>query len=66
MCLYLEKFCNKTKSNLNKTVENGIYSGDIDIVAAMGDSITAGTGANALTLFEFSTENRGLSFSIGG
>lgn len=40
--------------------------GDIDIIAAIGDSITAGTGASALTLFEIFIENRGLSFSIGG
>lgn len=45
----------------------GLHPGDIDIVAAMGDSITAGTGANALTLFEsLFIENRGVSFSIGG
>lgn len=43
-----------------------IYAGDIDVIAALGDRITAGTGANALTLFEIFIENRGLSFSIGG
>lgn len=42
------------------------FEGDIDLVAAIGDRITAGTGANALTLFEIFIENRGLSFSIGG
>lgn len=40
--------------------------GDIDVVAAIGDSLTAGTGANAITLFESSVDNRGLSYSIGG
>lgn len=36
------------------------------MIAAIGDRITVGTGANALTLFEIFVENRGLSFSIGG
>ncbi|XP_055317714.1 phospholipase B1, membrane-associated-like [Sitodiplosis mosellana] len=40
--------------------------GDIDVVAAIGDSLTAATGANAIALFEASVDNRGLSFSIGG
>lgn len=43
-----------------------IHTGDIDVIAAIGDRITVGTGANALTLFEVFVENRGLSFSIGG
>lgn len=47
-------------------VSNCIHSGDIDVIAAIGDRITAGTGANALTLLEMFIENRGLSFSIGG
>lgn len=45
---------------------NDIYTGDIDVIAAIGDGITSGAGANALTLFEMFIENRGLSFSIGG
>lgn len=40
--------------------------GDIDVIAAIGDSSTAGTGANAITLLETGVDNRGLSFSIGG
>lgn len=40
--------------------------GDIDVVAALGDSMTAATGANAVNALEVGTDNRGLSFSIGG
>ncbi|XP_035785382.1 phospholipase B1, membrane-associated-like isoform X2 [Anopheles albimanus] len=40
--------------------------GDIDVVAAMGDSQTAGTGAIATEILELAIDNRGLSWSIGG
>lgn len=43
-----------------------LNSGDIDVIAALGDSVTAGTGANAESIPEIALENRGLSFSIGG
>jgi len=39
---------------------------DIDITAAVGDSITAGFGALASTIFGIFTEYRGVSWSIGG
>jgi len=39
---------------------------DINIVMAMGDSITAGFGADAGSIFTVFTEYRGLSWSIGG
>jgi phospholipase B1 len=39
---------------------------DIKIVAAMGDSLTAGNGAGGDKLSEVLLEYRGLSFSIGG
>lgn len=42
------------------------FSGDIDIVAGMGDSVTVGTAANAVNLLEIFIENRGVSFSAGG
>nr|XP_002121478.1 phospholipase B1, membrane-associated-like [Ciona intestinalis] len=39
---------------------------DIDIVGAMGDSITAGFGIEATTLPGIGVEYRGLSWSVGG
>ncbi|XP_040151388.1 phospholipase B1, membrane-associated isoform X1 [Anopheles arabiensis] len=40
--------------------------GDIDVVAALGDSLTAGTGVLATGILELIIENRGLSWCIGG
>ncbi|XP_056623968.1 phospholipase B1, membrane-associated isoform X1 [Triplophysa dalaica] len=40
--------------------------GDINVVASVGDSITAGFGAKAKSLLELSDEERGVSWSIGG
>ncbi|ESP02914.1 hypothetical protein LOTGIDRAFT_111188, partial [Lottia gigantea] len=40
--------------------------GDIKVVAALGDSITAGNGITAKTIFGVLREDRGLSYSIGG
>lgn len=40
--------------------------GDIDIVGAMGDSLTAGNGALATNIIQVSTENKGISWTIGG
>lgn len=39
---------------------------DINVVAGVGDSITAGTGIQAKTIIGLLTEYRGLSWSIGG
>ncbi|XP_017266887.1 phospholipase B1, membrane-associated isoform X2 [Kryptolebias marmoratus] len=39
---------------------------DIKVVAALGDSITAGFGAKANNLLQLKTEYRGVSWSIGG
>ncbi|XP_044233265.1 phospholipase B1, membrane-associated-like [Thunnus albacares] len=39
---------------------------DIKVVAALGDSSTAGTGAKAKDLFELKREYKGVSWSIGG
>lgn len=36
------------------------------MVAALGDSMTAATAANAVNAMEVGIDNRGLSFSIGG
>ncbi|XP_075940811.1 phospholipase B1, membrane-associated-like [Anarhichas minor] len=39
---------------------------DIKVVAALGDSSTAGTGAKAKNLFNLNRDYRGVSWSIGG
>lgn len=39
---------------------------DIDIIAALGDSLTSATAANSVNLLEVLVENRGLSWCIGG
>ncbi|EDW70386.1 phospholipase B1, membrane-associated [Drosophila virilis] len=40
--------------------------GDIDIIAGMGDSLTAGNGVFATNLGHVTVENRGVVWSIGG
>lgn len=40
--------------------------GDIDIYAALGDSLTAGSGALGTKLYHLLTDNRGVSFLGGG
>ncbi|XP_023338111.1 phospholipase B1, membrane-associated [Eurytemora carolleeae] len=39
---------------------------DIGIIGALGDSLTAGTGAKAKNILEVLDENRGVSFTTGG
>ena len=36
------------------------------MIASIGDSITAGTGANANNILEVLNENRGVTYSTGG
>ncbi|XP_047116122.1 phospholipase B1, membrane-associated-like [Schistocerca piceifrons] len=40
--------------------------GDIDVIAALGDSLTAGNGILAANIMQVLAENRGASWSIGG
>lgn len=40
--------------------------GDIDVIAALGDSLTAASGASSVRVTDLVIENRGLSWSIGG
>lgn len=40
--------------------------GDIDIVGAIGDSLTAGNGAFAINSVQTTVEGRGVAWSIGG
>lgn len=48
------------------TSVNKLTPSDIKVVAALGDSITAGTGIDALTVIGLFLEYRGKSWSIGG
>lgn len=40
--------------------------GDIDVIGALGDSLTAGLGIFATNIFQVLIENRGVTASIGG
>lgn len=42
------------------------FSGDIKVIAAMGDSLTAANGATSTRFLDLTMENRGLSWCIGG
>ncbi|KAK7573962.1 hypothetical protein V9T40_011153 [Parthenolecanium corni] len=54
------------RSKTKPTTAHAVRPGDIDLVAAMGDSLTAGSGAYAVHLFHIATENRGVASFIGG
>ncbi|XP_041366930.1 phospholipase B1, membrane-associated-like [Gigantopelta aegis] len=45
---------------------HGLHPGDVKVVAAMGDSLTAGNGIDADNIIGDLVEYRGLSWSIGG
>ncbi|KAJ6645952.1 Phospholipase B1, membrane-associated [Pseudolycoriella hygida] len=50
-------------------VPNSVHKlrpGDIDVIASIGDSLTAGNGALATNILQVFIENRGVSWSIGG
>lgn len=62
-------FCDARYGARSKTVPTNVHlltPGDIDVVAALGDSLTVGLNANARNLFQIGSEDRGLSWSIGG
>lgn len=54
------------RSETRPTSVHRLRPGDIDIVGAMGDSLTAGNGIFATNLLHISVENRGMVWSIGG
>lgn len=55
------------RSSRPPTSVHKLRPGDIDVIAAMGDSLTAGFGAVSITLPELIfIENRGISWSGGG
>lgn len=43
-----------------------IFAGDIKVIAAMGDSLTAANGATSTKFLDLTMENRGLAWCIGG
>jgi phospholipase B1 len=50
----------------NPTSVHKLLPGDIKVVAALGDSLTAGFGAKSTSIFNIYTEYRGIAWSIGG
>lgn len=54
------------KSATNPTSVHALRPGDIKVIGAMGDSLTAGTGISARWILEELIENRGLTWSGGG
>lgn len=54
------------KSRVKPTSVHRLMPGDIDIIAALGDSLTSATAANSANILEVLVENRGLSWCIGG
>lgn len=57
---------NNSRSPEIPTNVHKLRPGDIDVIAAMGDSLTAASGANSNSFSDLFMENRGLSWSIGG
>lgn len=71
----LEPFSNRTpfpcdtskgRSPQRPSSVNKLRPGDIDVIGAIGDSLTTASGALSTKLGHMFTENRGLSWSIGG
>ncbi|EFN76147.1 Phospholipase B1, membrane-associated [Harpegnathos saltator] len=65
---YIPFPCNVTGGR-SQEVPDSIHElrpGDIDVIAAMGDSLTAGTGIFAHNLFQVIIENRGVAAFGGG
>lgn len=56
---------NNTRSEKRPTSVHKLRPGDIDVVGAIGDSLTAGYGLLATNPLQVLLENRGISFSIG-
>uniref|UniRef100_A0A914WME2 Phospholipase B1, membrane-associated n=1 Tax=Plectus sambesii TaxID=2011161 RepID=A0A914WME2_9BILA len=58
--------CPNAVSATVPTSVNSLRPGDIKVIAAMGDSLTAGNGASANDVLEMLLQYRGEVFSIGG
>ncbi|XP_041832725.1 phospholipase B1, membrane-associated-like [Melanotaenia boesemani] len=57
---------NVSPSDIEPTSVHKLRPSDIQVVAALGDSITAGTGAKSNNLLELNQDYGGVSWSIGG
>uniref|UniRef100_A0A1A9Z4C2 Triacylglycerol lipase n=1 Tax=Glossina pallidipes TaxID=7398 RepID=A0A1A9Z4C2_GLOPL len=57
---------NNVRSTEPPTTVDRLRPGDIDVVAAIGDSLSSGNGALSQHILHLVTEFRGLSFSGGG
>ncbi|KGL72524.1 Phospholipase B1, membrane-associated, partial [Tinamus guttatus] len=55
-----------TPSSPSAASVHALKPADVKVIAALGDSLTAGTGIASDNLTDLSTEYRGLSWSIGG
>ncbi|XP_066532925.1 phospholipase B1, membrane-associated-like [Hoplias malabaricus] len=53
-------------SNSVPTSVHRLRPADINVIAALGDSITTGLGAKSQNYFQLNTEYKGVSWSIGG
>ncbi|KAK1118668.1 hypothetical protein K0M31_014972 [Melipona bicolor] len=60
--------CNVTGGRSPEVPESvhRLRPGDIDVIATMGDSITAGLGLTSINFLDLLVENRGIAGSIGG
>ncbi|XP_071433161.1 phospholipase B1, membrane-associated isoform X2 [Pithys albifrons albifrons] len=56
----------RSPSSPPATSVHSLKPADVKIIAALGDSLTAGTGIASDTLGDLATQYRGLSWSIGG
>ncbi|KAM9297857.1 phospholipase B1, membrane-associated [Morus bassanus] len=56
----------RSPSSPPATSVHSLKPADVKIIAALGDSLTAGTGIASDNLLDLNTEYRGLSWSIGG
>lgn len=54
------------RSSVRPTSVHKLRVGDIDVIGAMGDSLTAANGAFATNVFQALTEDRAVSWSAGG
>ncbi|KAK3918835.1 Phospholipase B1, membrane-associated [Frankliniella fusca] len=54
------------RSTPRPTSVHRLRPGDVDVVGAIGDSMTAGSGALALGPLDISLEDRGVAFATGG
>ncbi|XP_035736603.1 phospholipase B1, membrane-associated-like [Vespa mandarinia] len=54
------------RSNVTPTSVHRLKPGDIDVIASMGDSLSAGTGVFAESFFQLFIDNRGVTAAGGG